>query len=101
MDQAKENKYNISVQSYNGSGDVAVIPRCNGVTVTNTGDTIAFINDIILFPSATPATSVGDSVSIGGNENEIYKGNLRLKFQAPVGVIPQVEIIQKFFVEQR
>jgi hypothetical protein len=92
-------KYNISVATYNQSGFIDVIENCNGFTFTNLGDTIAEVNGMVVFPSATPATDLGDSRSIGGNQGEIYSGNIKLSFRAPVGAAPLIEIAQKFFVK--
>ena len=46
---------------------------CNGFTATNTGDNIVTVNGAILYPGV-PGTSLGDSRSFGGNENEEYAG---------------------------
>jgi hypothetical protein len=91
--------YNISVATYSQSGFIDVIENCNGFTFTNLGDTIAEVNGMVIFPSATPATDLGDSRSIGGNAGEIYKGNIKLSFRQPLGVAPLVEIAQKFYVK--
>lgn len=66
--------------------------------MTNIGDTIAQINGITLFPSATPLTDAGDSIEIKGNELDEYSGNLKLSFNFPVGAIPRVQIIQQFYI---
>lgn len=93
-------RFNITVNNYQVSGSVSVQKNCNSMTYTNIGDEAVTINDIILFPSATPATILGDSVSIGGNEGEVYKGNIRVKF-AGGGAAPNVQIIQKFYLEDQ
>jgi hypothetical protein len=94
-----ERLYNITVAPYTSSQDVPVVERCNGYTVTNVGDTIAEVNGMVIFPSATPATDLGDSRSVGGNVGEIYRGNIRLLFRQPLGANPAVEIIQKFYTK--
>lgn len=91
--------YNVSVANYSTSQRVNVMKGCNGFTAVNLGDTTVFINDIPLFPSLTPATAIGDFVSIGGNEGEEYKGNIKISFRVPLNAAPQVQIIQKFYVE--
>jgi hypothetical protein len=68
---------------------------CNGFTVTNIGDAIARVNDQIFYPGV-PGTSLGDSRSYGGNENEIYKGVIKVAFDA-VGANPQIEIVYKTY----
>jgi hypothetical protein len=77
---------------------INVQPKCNAIIITNLGDTIAFINGAILFPSATPTTDAGDSLSFGGNEGDVYVGNLKLSFQFPVNANPQVQIIQQYYI---
>lgn len=92
--------YNFTVSNYYQSGRITVERWCNGITITNLGDAPASVNGMILYPSATPGTALGDSRSIGGNEGEIFKGNLNLSFDLSGGAVsPQVEIIQKFYVE--
>lgn len=65
--------------------------------ITNTGDTIVFINNKILYPGV-PGTSLGDAVSIGDPNGKIYKGLIKIVFQAPLGVLPRVEVSQLFYV---
>ncbi len=65
---------------------------------TNIGDTIARVNGIVIFPSATPLTALGDSRSVGGHLMDLYMGNITLAFNTPVGATPLVEVIQLFYV---
>lgn len=90
-------KYNVAVTTVYTSGVKDVVKFCNSFTVTNTGDDIVRVNDMILYPG-TIGTSLGDSRSIGGNEGEIYCGNIRVQFDG-VGLNPSLEIIQKFYNE--
>lgn len=92
--------YNISVNFYNAGnqGFINIQKNCNSIMVTNLGDTIATINGIVLFPSATPATVAGDTLEITGNELDSFKGNLKLAFNFPVGASPLVQIVQQFYV---
>lgn len=80
------------------SGFVDVVKLCNGFTVTNTGTDTVRVNDAVLFPG-TFGSVLGDSRTFGGNEGEIYVGNIKISFTLPAGANPQVEIIQKFYVE--
>jgi hypothetical protein len=84
---------------YTTSGKITVQRGCNGYTATNIGDTPVRINGKVLFPSATPLTVLGDSISLGGNRGEIYKGQIIVMFATPLGALPQVEIIQKFYTK--
>lgn len=91
--------YNTSQNNYYTSQDIPREKNLNGFTFTNLGDTIAEVNGIVIFPSTTPATVAGDSVSIGGNAGEIYVGNIKLLFRTPVGAAPNVLIVQKFYLK--
>jgi len=91
--------YNISVNNYTASQVVPREKNCNGFMATNIGDTAVTVNGKILFPSATPLTVQGDSVSIGGNEEELYLGLIRIAFALLPGLTPQIEIIQKFYLD--
>lgn len=93
--------YNISYSRYTGPTSIQRQELCNGFMVTNIGDTDATINGKILFASATPLTDQGDSVTIGGNEGEIYYGNLDIAFVQPIGANPLVEVIQKYYIQIR
>lgn len=89
-------KYNITVNTYTAPMQITRESLCNGATITNTGDKTARINNILLYPGVIGSV-LGDSVSIGGNENEIYTGQLTLSFEG-AGANPSVQVIQKFFV---
>jgi len=91
-----DRKYNISTTIKNESGFVDVVPNCNGFTFTNVGDVIAEVNGMIVHPGVI-GTSLGDSRGIGGNEFEIYSGNIKISFTG-VGANPAIEIVQKFYI---
>lgn len=91
--------YNIAVGLYSSSQIVPVVDGCIGFMFTNVGDTIAFINDMIIHPSALPATILGDSRSVMAHKGDIYKGQLKLTIAQPIGVLPLVEIVQIFYVD--
>ena len=93
-------RYNIDVLRYAASVDIQRPKLVNGFTVTNLGDTPFLINGKILFPSATPATAQGDSMSFGGNEGEIYIGKMTLAFIAPIGAQPICEVVYKTYLEE-
>lgn len=78
--------------------DVEVIRNCYSIMITNLGDTIVQINEITLFPSATPATDAGDSITITGNEGDLLTmPKLRVRFASPAGILPLVEIVQLYY----
>jgi hypothetical protein len=91
--------YNLFVQIYNTPLQVPVAKGCFAYMFTNVGDTNATVNGMIVFPSATPATALGDSRTIAAHENEIYTGNITLAFLPTVGATqPNVEIVQLYYV---
>ena len=82
-------------QTYGPNQIISRVQNCNGFTVTNIGTTIIRVNGRILYPGV-PGTSIGDSVSIGGNRGEIYTGNINIQFEA--GVTPLALVEQKFYI---
>lgn len=93
-------KYTTTTQVIQKSNWYDVQRLCNGFTVTNIGDTIFLFNDQIFYPGV-PGTSLGDSRSYGGNEGEIYSGPLKVSFQLPLGANPQLELVQKVYLEDQ
>ena len=92
-------RWNITTLSYDRTQKVAVQKGCNGYVATNVGDTPVTVNGQILFPSATPATVLGDSISVGGNLGEIYGAQqIDVVFASPAGAAPLVTIVQKFYI---
>lgn len=89
--------YNISVQVYSVSQSIPVVPNCFAFMFTNIGDTIARVNGMVIFPNTNPATGLGDSRSISGHLLDLYKGNIILSFDQPLGAAPAVEIVQLFY----
>lgn len=51
---------------------------------------------MVVFPSATPATDLGDSRTISGHEGDLFYGNINVAFEA-VGN-PLVEIVQVYYL---
>lgn len=91
--------YNMTVQAYNSNEFIPVARGCFAFMFTNIGDTTATVNGMVVFPSATPTTALGDSRTIAAHENEIYTGNITLSFRAPLGADPMVEVVQLFYVQ--
>lgn len=85
--------YNNIVNIYTASKNVEVDRKCIRYQFTNVGDTIATVNGMIIYPGV-PGTSLGDSRSISGFENDLYRGNIEVSFIVPIGVAPAVEIVQ-------
>lgn len=92
MEQVK--RFNNAVQVYTTPTDVPVMQRCLAYQFTNLGDTIAFVNGMIIHPSPTPLTALGDSRRVSCHEGYEYSGNIIIAFQSPLGATPKVEIVQ-------
>lgn len=91
--------YNKTVQVYTENEYIPVAKGCFAFMFTNIGDTTAVVEGMVIFPSATPTTSLGDSRTIAAHELEVYTGNITLSFRAPVGAAPAVEIVQLYYTE--
>jgi hypothetical protein len=90
--------YNHDVQTYSLSQTVPVTKGCFAYMFTNIGDTIARVNGMVIFPSSTPATALGDSRTIAGHELDLFMGNIDISFTG-AGVDPNVEIVQLFYID--
>lgn len=97
-------KYNVigtvysAVDAANNGGSIIREKNLNGFQATNVGDTVVFINECILTPGV-PGVALGDSITFGGNQDEIYLGLIKVRFQTPLGAAPAIEIVQKFYTE--
>jgi hypothetical protein len=90
--------YDMTVQVYSQNTYVPVARNCFAFMFTNVGDTAATVNGMVVFPSATPLTALGDSRTIAAHELDLYTGNITLSFRAVVGPAPGVEIVQLYYV---
>lgn len=98
IEKLGDRPYNINVQIYTQN---TYIPPAKGVFAfmfTNVGDTIATVAGMVIFPSATPLTALGDSRTIAGHWGEVYTGKMDLSFRAPVLATPAVEVVQLYYV---
>lgn len=93
---AVRQKYNLVPIIVNKSGFVPIPTNTNGYTVTSTGLDIVDVNEQVFYPGV-PGTSLGDSRSYGGNQDEIYVGNIKVAFRTLAG--PALEIVFKVFVD--
>lgn len=90
--------YNMSVQLYTKSSSVLIEENCSSFMFTNLGDVICRVNGMVIFPSATPTTALGDSRSISLHQLDLFKGNISLSFEQPTaGTAPLVEIVQLYY----
>lgn len=74
---------------------VEIDRNCNSISFLNIGTTIATVNGIPLHPGA-PGTNNGESFSIPGNAQEIFKGRVDVGFTGGAGLLL---VIQKFYVD--
>lgn len=91
-------QYNMNVMFYTTSQTITVMRGCFAFMFTNVGDTIARVNQMRVFPSLTPLTSLGDSRTISGHLLDTYSGNIDLSFDLLPGVTPVVEVVQLYYV---
>lgn len=91
--------FDMTVQVYNANSYITVAPNCFAFMFTNVGDTIATVKGMVIFPSATPTTALGDSRSISGHKLDVYTGNMDLSFRPPLGTTPAVEVVQLYYVD--
>lgn len=88
--------------TYDTTRDVEIVDRCFSIIATNLGDTIVRVNEMILFPSATPATDAGDAIELSGlSEGDTFASKkIRIKFQQPLGAAPLIEINQLYYLKE-
>lgn len=91
--------YDMTVQVYSDNTYISVAKGCFAFMFTNVGDTPATVKGMIIFPSATPATRLGDSRTIAGHKLDVYKGTMDLSFRPPIGTAQAVEIVQLYYVD--
>lgn len=89
-------------QQYSRAGQFEVQPNCNSILFTNIGGDPVEVNDKLLLPGtlnqlSTTSNILGDSFSLGGNENEVYsKKTFTVKFLG-IGSLPLIEVTQKYY----
>lgn len=93
--------WNKSVLTYNEATRVSIMANCFAIMFTNVGDTTAFLDGMVIFPSVTPLTALGDSRTISGHILDVYVGSaMALAFAQPLGANPSVEIVQLFYTTE-
>lgn len=85
-----------SVQTYSTNQYIPIERGCFAIMFTNIGAVTARVGGMVIFPSATPGTALGDSRTLAAHLMDIYKGNLDLSFVAGAGGL--VEIVQLYYV---
>ena len=91
--------FNMIVQIYQQNTYIPVSCGCFAFMFTNLGDTIATVKGMVIYPSATPGSALGDSRTIAGHKLDIYTGTMDLSFRPPVGANPQVEVVQLYYTD--
>lgn len=87
----------MSTGLYSKAGTIPVQDGCFAFMFTNVGDTTAYVNGMVVYPSSTPTTALGDSRSISAHVTDLYMGNINLRFSG-AGTNPQIEIVQLFYI---
>lgn len=87
--------YNIINSTYAENAKVEVDRFCNGFTVVNTGATAMTVNGVPLAAPVAPQL-LGESVSFGGNRNEIFYGRIDVAFTGGVG---RCIVSQKVYIQ--
>lgn len=90
--------WNQTVGLYTQSQQIEVVKNCFGYMFTNLGDTACRVNGMVVFPSATPLTALGDSRTMSAHWLDMYKGRISISFAAPVNAAPLLEIVQVFYL---
>lgn len=83
--------FDSSVQTYSIAQNITLDLQCNGISVQNTGTSVALFDGDPLQPGASKA--------IGGNRLEIFVGRHNISFNSGVGLVDQVTVTQKYYVE--
>jgi hypothetical protein len=82
------------------SGYVNRVQGCFAYMFTNLGDVPVTVNDMIVYPTSAPP-ALGDSRSISGHIEDIYKGSFKVSFESPTaGVNPVLELVQLFYTDK-
>jgi len=90
--------WNKSSIPYSKSGKVELQNGCFAFMVTNVGDAIVSVDGELLFPSPTPTTEAGDSISFGDPKGKVFMGlSTNLNFTAG-GVNPLAIVTQLFYL---
>lgn len=92
-------QFNVSGQLYTVDQYLKVDPLTNSVTIINRGNGVIYVNGIPLAPSTLGAGFAGESIAFAGNEDELFRGMLEIRF-APGTVTPAACVIQKFYINQ-
>lgn len=90
--------FNVSGQIYTFDQYLKVDPYCNSVTFINRGDSVVLVNGIPLAPSPLGPGFAGESIAFSGNEGEVYRGDIELRFVAG-GTSDQCAVLQKFYLQ--
>lgn len=98
IEKLGDRPYNMTVQIYTENTYIPPARNCFAFMFTNVGDTVAAIQGMVIFPSATPLTALGDSRTISGHWGDIYTGKMDLSFRLPLGATPAVEVVQLYYV---
>lgn len=91
----KGRPYNLLVTKCTQAQEQQVDKCCNSWIAKNTGDSIAFVNQVPVIPRPGPGLS-GETFGPEGDEGDIYKGRISVTFAA--GANPELYIIQFIYL---
>lgn len=105
---ANELEYDFKCSYVIGTGKKFVqYETCNSIVFTNedqAGQTIAVVNGKFLMPpTAAVANAVGESIAVGGNKGEFYRGRCDINFQNLDGtpsLVGKCSVTEKFYLER-
>lgn len=93
--------FNMATINVVQSGDCVKQKNTFAFMFTNVGDTIADVNGMIVNPGQVVlgVRQLGDSRTVGAADNKIYTGKITVRFHAPLGSDPNVEVVQLFYTD--
>jgi hypothetical protein len=103
VEQITGRPYNMTVQVYTDNTYAPVAENCFAFMFTNVGDTTAKVKGMVIYPSTTPTTSLGDSRTVCGHKGDIFKGTIDILFE--ITVVPAivtgrgVELVQLYYTD--
>lgn len=95
--------YNMTLEVVTEPGQLTRERGCFAFMFTNIGDVKAYGNGMVINPYLDPVTLLplrGETVSVAGHVEDLYKGNITIKFETPTaGTQPAVEVVQLFYTD--
>lgn len=93
---ATTKKFNMQARIYTTSKLATVDPGTFAFMFTNTGNRIARVNNMIVYPG-TVGSILGDSRSVASPNGDVYAGNIQITFEG-AGNNPLLEVVTLYYV---